>query len=312
MLNIKIFKYKLRYMYALELYKQMVNLLLKHPWLLLLTILPNIINLMLKPAEAWLAKEVFSEVIKGDNSFLLTSLLQYIPIVIGIFIVLSLLEMSEKMTDKMLDERLYISTQRLWFSRKKNNSSVSEDISKSVYDCKLARKSLDILKKDIWVVIVGLPSVIIWQISLAEEYVLPLLIVGIFPFLISLCFGKLIAKYSNYSLQFISSVSSAIANNNVKDMYTEQEKYYKTKLSGEWWQQCSEVLSNTSHWLIMAIMILLSVYDIIPLLPKELSPPDVAAFLVNLKLINKPFQELVALYNELHKAYPAIKRVLRP
>ena len=49
MLNIKIFKYKLRYMYALELYKQMVSLLLKHPWLLLFTILPNVINLMLKP-----------------------------------------------------------------------------------------------------------------------------------------------------------------------------------------------------------------------------------------------------------------------
>ena len=76
---------------------------------------------------------MFSEVNKGDDSFLLTSLAQYIPIVIGIFIVLSLLKMSEKMTDKMLDERLYKHSTTLVFPQK-NNSSVPEDIGKSVYD----------------------------------------------------------------------------------------------------------------------------------------------------------------------------------
>ena len=312
MFNIRLFKYKCRYAYAFELFRQMVQILLCHPWLLFFTVLPNVINLIIKPAEAWIAKEVFGEITKGNNSFLLTSLLEYIPIVIAIFVILSVLEMMEKMIGKMLDERLYIDIQRVWYARKKATACISESISKSVYDCKKAKKIIDLLKKEIWVVVVGLPSVILWQISLAPEYVPALLIIGFFPFLISLCFGKLIAKYSRYTLEFISSVSSAIARDNIGEMHIEQEKYYKTRLRFEWWKQCSEILSDTAHWLVMAIILLLSAYDIIPLLPKVLSPPDVVAFLINLKLINKPFKELVEVYNKLYEGYPAVKRVLRP
>ncbi len=159
-------------------------MMLRHPWLLAAAILPNVIKPAIEPIQAWLAREVLNEIAKGERRFELTELLDYAPLAIGIFVGLGLLHLAEKLTNRMLDDRLLIDLQRRWFDRR-GNGCVGEQVARSMNDCDNARKILDLFQKELWLVLVGLPAVIIWQLSLAPELLPALLVSSALPFVVA-------------------------------------------------------------------------------------------------------------------------------
>ncbi|MEF8982007.1 MAG: hypothetical protein V5A19_09300 [Thiohalorhabdus sp.] len=84
--------------------------MLRHPWLLAAAVLANVITPALEPVQAWLAKTVLNE--KGEELFHIEELLGYAPVGIGVFFGLALLQLAEKLTNRMLDDRLLIELQR--------------------------------------------------------------------------------------------------------------------------------------------------------------------------------------------------------
>ncbi len=294
-----------------SLLKEMLRIMLRHPWLLAAAILPNVIKPAVEPIQAWLAKEVLAEISKGERLFWMTELLEYAPLAIGVFFALGLLHIAEKLTNRMLDDRLLISLQRTWFERR-GEGCIGEQVARSMNDCENARKILDLFQKELWLVVVGLPAVILWQLSLAPELLPALLVTSALPFLVALLFGGLIHRYSLNVLRLVAAVASAVARGERTDLYREQEGFYHNRIRFELWKQMSEATADFAYWVSLVLVLLLTTSGLWPLLPEQLSAAQIGVFLVNLKLISKPLSEITKVYNKWREGWPAVRRTLRP
>jgi ABC-type multidrug transport system fused ATPase/permease subunit len=294
-----------------QLVRELLAMMLRHPWLLGLTILPNVITPALAPIQAWLAQEVLDQVAKGEQRFALAELLAYAPLAIGIFAGLALLQVAEKLTNRMYDDRLLIDLQRCWFDRR-GDGCVGDQVARSINDCKNAVKITDLLQKELWVVAVGLPAVVLWQLRLSPELLPALLVAALLPFAAALLFGRLIQRFSHLGLQLVASVSSAVARGDRERLHTEQEKFYRNRIRFELAKQASEVIADLAFWVTLVLVLVLSISGVWRLLPQELSAGEIGGFLVNLKLINKPLGALVKVHNKVREGWPAVRRVLMP
>ncbi|MEF8794615.1 hypothetical protein [Thiohalorhabdus sp.] len=179
-------------------------------------------------------------------------------------------------------------------------------------DCENARKILDLFQKELWTVVVGLPAVIIWQLSLAPDLLPALLVASVLPFSAALVFGGLIQHYSHNVLRLVAGVGSAVARGHREDLYHQQDHFYVNRIRFELWKQASEVTAKFAYWLSLVILLLLTVSGIWPLLPSEVTAAQVGTSLVNLKLINKPLSEVTKVCNKIREGWPAVRRTLRP
>lgn len=294
-----------------ELLREMISLMLKHPWLLLAAVLPNVITPALTPVQAWFTKEILNEIAKGDKLFHISDLLSYAPLAIAIFFGLGLLKLAEKISNRMIDDRLFIELQRAWFVRR-GNGCVGEQVARSMNDCENARKILDLFQKELWTVLIGLPAVIFWQLSLAPELLPALLFASLLPFITALLFGRLIQRYSLNVLQTVANVGSAIAQGEEQRLHNHQEKFYHYRIKFEFWKQSSEITADLAYWLSLVLILVLSVTGVLPLIPEQVTAAQIGIFLVNLKLINKPLSDITKVYNKIREGWPAVRRTLRP
>lgn len=86
------------------LLREMASMMLADPWLLALTIAPNVVSQAVAPVQAWLASEVLAEVAKGSRAFSLGDLLAYVPYAIAVFLGLAVLVILEKVFNRMYDD----------------------------------------------------------------------------------------------------------------------------------------------------------------------------------------------------------------
>jgi ABC-type multidrug transport system fused ATPase/permease subunit len=290
---------------------ELIRVMLGHPWLLTLAVLPNIVKSALEPIQAWIAREVLDKITTGQETYRLTELLDYAPLAIGVFLGLGLLAIWEKMSNRMLDDRLFISLQRIWFERR-HMADPGEQVARAINDCENARKPLDLFQKELWVVAVGLPSVLIWQLSLGPELLPALLVASMPPFLVALFFGGFISNASHQALIAMAAVGRAVGAGHRKDLHIEQERFYHHRIRFEMWKQFSEIIADFAGWLGLVVVIILSVTGIWQLVPDNVTAGQIGMFLVNLKLISKPFGEITKVYNKMCEGWPAVRRVLRP
>ena len=132
--------------------KKLILLQFKFPILLILTIIPNIINPIIAPAKAWVTKNIFNQVSKGDMVFETKDLIYYISIVIGIFFLMAILKIWDAIANRMLDDRLFIELQRIWFDSK-DGECPGENVAKAMNDCENARKTMDIFQKEFYLLL---------------------------------------------------------------------------------------------------------------------------------------------------------------
>lgn len=294
-----------------DLLRELAAMMLAHPWLLALTVLPNIVSPAIAPVQAWLAKEVLQEVSQGERLFPLAELLGYAPYAIVIFLGLTSLHVVEKVTNRMYDDRLLIDVQRRWFEIR-GDGCAGDHVAKATNDCKNVVKLFDLAQKEIWVVIIGVPAVVIWQITLSPELLPALLVSAFVPFIGSLAFGALIQNLSHRGLVLLSGVSSAIAQGNRKRMHEEQEKLYVNRVKFELTKQVSEAIGDFAFWLSLVFLLLVSLSGIWRLLPAELTAAQIGVFLVNLKLLNQPLSAITKMHNKIRESWPSVRRALRP
>ncbi len=290
---------------------ELIGVMLRHRWLLVLAVLPNIVKPALEPVKAWLARDVLNRLTKGDATYSLDVLLRYAPLAVGVFVGLGLLAMWEKMSNRMLDDRLFISLQRVWFDRRPDLAP-GEQAARAINDCENARKPLDLFQKELWVVLVGLPSVLIWQLSLGPELLPALLVAATPPFLTALFFGGLIGRASHRVLVAVGAVGRAVGAGVRGDLHMEQERFYRHRIRFEMWKQCSEIIAELAGWLGLVAVLILSYTGVWQLVPAEVSAGQIGMFLVNLKLISKPLGDITKVYNKLREGWPAVRRTLRP
>lgn len=294
-----------------RLLREMVAMMLAHPWLLVLTVLPNVVSQSVAPAQAWLAHEVLAEVAKGSRSFSLGDLLGYAPYAIAIFLGLGLLTIFEKVFNRMYDDRLLIDTQRRWFEIR-GAGCAGEHVAKATNDCKNLGKLFDLAQKEIWVVLIGIPAVLIWQVNLSPQLLPALVVTAFIPFVISLVFGQIIQRLSHHGVVLVAQVSSAVAQGDKQRLHAEQEKLYRNRVRFEITKQFSEVISEFAFWVSLVLVLVLAWSGVWKLLPDQLSAAEIGVFLVNLKLLSKPLNAFTKMHNKIREAWPSVRRVMRP
>lgn len=293
------------------LLKELLGVMLRHPFLLALAVLPNVVKPAIEPVQAWIAREFLNDITQGTETYPLTDLLAYAPLAIGVFLGLGLLTLWEKMSNRMLDDRLLITLQRTWFERR-HLADPGEQVARAINDCEQARKPLDLFQKELWLTLVGLPSVLIWQVSLDASLLPALLVAATPPFLAALVFGGFIGRASHRSLIALAEVGRAVGAGRRDSMHAGQEIYYGHRIRFEWWKQCSEITADFAGWLGLVLVLLLSVSGAWQLLPDQITAGQIGLFLVNLRLIGKPLGEMAKVYNKMREGWPAVRRVLRP
>lgn len=293
-----------------ELLRQMAHMMLAHPWLLALTIAPNVITPAISPIQAWLTKEVLEGMTQGHQQFLLNDLLPYVPLAIGIFAGLGLLQLLEKVSNRMFDDRLLIDVQRYWFEQR-GQGCVGQHVARATNDCKNVIKLFDLAQKEFWVVLIGVPAVLVWQLKLSPELLPALLFTATIPFVASMLFGTVIQRLSHRGVVLVGNVSSAVAQGDKARLHTEQEKLYSNRVRFEVIKQFSEVLSEFAFWLALTLLLILSWSGLWKLLPDALTAAEIGAFLVNVKLITKPLNALTKMHNKIRESWPSVRRALR-
>lgn len=294
-----------------DLLREMVRMMLTHPWLLALTILPNIVSPAIAPVQAWLANEVLEEVAKGSRAFALSELLGYVPYAVVVFLGLALLTIVEKVFNRMYDDRLLIDTQRRWFEIR-GDGCAGEHVAKATNDCKNVVKLFDLAQKEIWVILIGVPAVLIWQVKLSPELLPALVVTAFTPFLASLVFGQLIQRLSHRGVLLMAQVSSAVAQGDRQRLHVEQEKLYRNRIRFEVTKQFSEVISEFAFWVSLVVVLVLAWSGVWRLLPEQLTAAEIGVFLVNLKLLTKPLNAVTKMHNKIRESWPSVRRVLRP
>ncbi len=293
------------------LLREMASMMLAHPWLLALTIAPNVVSQAVAPVQAWLASEVLAEVAKGSRAFSLGDLLAYVPYAIAVFLGLAVLVILEKVFNRMYDDRLLIDTQRRWFEIR-GTGCAGEHVAKATNDCKNVVKLFDLAQKEIWVILIGVPAVLVWQINLSPQLLPALVVTAFIPFVVSLVFGQIIQRLSHLGVVLVAQVSSAVAQGDKQRLHTEQEKLYRNRVRFEITKQFSEVISEFAFWVSLVLVLLLAWSGTWKLLPDQLTAAEIGVFLVNLKLLTKPLNAFTKMHNKIRESWPSVRRVLRP
>lgn len=286
--------------------RELSRILWGRRWLLAAVMLINILGPALEPAQSWVAKTVLDKVTAGDTTMLRSDLIGLLPLAATVFIVLATVRMVSHLLDKVLDAHLKIDMQRFYFDRRLKQVP-AEDVSRMIYDCEQARKIVDILQKDMWVVLIGLPAVILWQLKLSADWVTPLVLAALPAMLLTLVLGPAVRRWSGRRLESVAAISGAVCENDRDQLCDGQAAFFHSSVRFEVCKKATEVLTDLMLWLGLAFLLLFAWF--IPVFPEKITGGDLAAFLVNLKLLSKPLQELGKLYMKAHECYPAIQRV---
>ncbi len=266
----------------------------------------NILGPALEPAQSWVAKAVLDKVVSGNATMLRSDLVGLLPLAATVFFVLAAVRMISHFLDKVLDARLKIDLQRFYFDRRLKQVP-AEDVSRMIYDCEQARKMVDILQRDFWVVVIGLPAVLVWQLTLSAEWVAPLVLAASPTILLTLLLGPAVRRWSGRRLESVAVISDAVCGNDRDQLHRGQTAFFRSSVRFEVCKKAAEVITELMLWLGLGSLLLFACF--VPVFPEKITGGDLAAFLVNLKLLSKPLQELSKLYTKVHECYPAVQRV---
>jgi ABC-type multidrug transport system fused ATPase/permease subunit len=288
----------------------MFQVLLTYPRWFAASILSTVIVVGLEPSLAWLSKTVIDDLKKGKIS-LDSSLLRYGMVFAGLLVGLGLLKFGDKLIDKIYELKLVIRLQRLYLQRRTEDRGI-EDVSRVIFDCEKSKAGLDIIHKDVGKITFQTISVIIWQFSLAPQW-LPALLVAVFPpILVGFIFGRFIQHSSLNRLKAQQAIASSTGAHQEAEFQQQQQQFFRHTLRLEIFKSSTEILMSLVTWFGLLMLVLASSVFHLGLLPKQIEAGDLALFFVNLNLLSKPLGEIVKVYNKGREAYPALLRVLRP
>lgn len=286
--------------------RELLRILLQNKLLMSIVIILSIISPIVEPVQAFMAKNILDRLTAKNAVFLRHNIAGFIPLIARIFIILTAIRLINHLADKIVDARLKIAFQQFYFDRQLRQNA-GEDVSRTINDCEQARKIVDVIQKDIWVVIIGLPSVLIWQMRLAAEWVLPLVFSAVPALCFTFLFGPSIRRWSRRRLESLASISRAVCDTNRYNLCTGQKDFYRSSVLFELYKKSAEIFGELMLWFGLAVLLFFARF--IPILPETISAGDFASFIINLKLISKPLHEMGKIYVKIHESYPAVLRV---
>ena len=265
---------------------------------------------MLEPATAWVAKDAVGALEKAQGTLMgivLPNAGLYLAIALG----LALLRMGEHMSNKVYESTIVFALQRVML-RRRPEVRPGEDVTRMVYDCIEAKKSLSPLYTNLWRDLCKLAAVALWQLSLAPAWLPALLLSLLPPVLGILWLAPHIQKAKRRVLEDNCRVTAHAPDGVTPGLLGSQRRLLGRFVALEAWTGGMEALIRLSAWpMLLALVWACHALDL-PLIPRQLVLGDLAAVLVGLALIQKPVVELGKSYVTLRGNWPALMRSLYP
>lgn len=292
------------------LLKDMFKVLLNYPAWFAASIFSTVVVVALEPSLAWVGK-TFVDDLKKSSTEIEPLLSNYILLFGGLLLGLGIIKFGDKMIDKVYELKLVIRLQRLYLERRGNERG-AEDISRVIIDSEKAKSGLDIVHKDAGKIVFQTISVIIWQFTLAPEWLPALLIAVLPPMLVGFIFGRYIQRASLGRLLAQQNISTSISEAKQLELHTSQNMFMRQTIRLEVFKSSTEILISLVTWFGLFMLVLLNSIFHLNLIPKTMQAGDLFLFIANLNLLSKPLGEIVKVYNKGREAYPALVRVFYP
>jgi len=287
--------------------KDLFDICLTYKYWLIASIAATILSVSFEPSLAWLGKRFVDE-LKAEESITNASLFEYSMVFGAVLLGLAILQFAEKVVNEVYKTRIILTLQRVYLKRRRAYQEI-QDVSRILYDTEQAKKGVDIIYKDLWKIVAGFISVIIWQFSLAPAWLPALLITVIPPILVVFVFGRFVQQASLDLLTIQSQIAGSTAVEKELELHSHQESFFRKTIRLEMFKEISETLMDLLSWIGLLFLILFASVTTLPIIPQEIDPGDLALFAVNLNLLSKPLGQIGRVYNRARESYPAMLRL---
>lgn len=264
----------------------------------------------LEPGTAWVAQDAVAalESVQGTLAGIaLPNADLYLAIALG----LALLRLAEHLANKVYESTVVFALQRVLL-RRRPEIRPGEDVTRMVYDCLEAKKSLSPLYTNLWRDLFKLAAVALWQLSLAPAWLPALLLSLLPPVLGILWLAPHVQKAKRRVLEDNCRVTAHASEGVGAGLLRSQRRLLGRFVTLEAWTGGMEALIRLSAWpMLLALVLVCRALDL-PLIPERLAAGDLAAVLVGLSLIQKPVVELGKSYVTMRGNWPALMRALYP
>jgi ABC-type multidrug transport system fused ATPase/permease subunit len=231
---------------------------------------------------------------------------------LGVSLTLNLGKFAAKLLQNLYKIRLVIELQRDYFRHGNRDSGHNVGhTTHMLYGSKEGCKALEVVYKDGWEIIIRVISVLFWQMHLGMEW-LPLLVIACMPTAVML--GWLGAKMRGVSAEILNQqhcIAKEGRPERQRALHTWQERWFRSEIRSEVLKWFIEDGLDMVLWTIVGLLLLLSLFMQLPLIPDTLELSGLTAFLINVKLMAKPLNDVGKVYAKWQEAYPAFVNTVR-
>ena len=265
---------------------------------------------LLEPGLAWVAQDAVKalEQVQGSlRAIALPNADLYLALAFG----LAALRLAEHLARKVYESTIVFALQRVMLHRRPG-ARPNEDVTRMVYDCLEAKKSLSPLYSNLWRDSFRFVSVVAWQLALAPAW-LPALLLSLLPSVLGILW--LAPRLQRAKLQVLEDncrVTAHAPEGASAGLLRSQHRLLGRFVKLEAWTGGMEALLSLSAWPMLLLLVTACHALDLPLIPERLALGDLAAVLVGLSLIYKPMSELGKSYATLRGNWPALMRTLYP
>lgn len=274
-------------------------------WLLLLALSIGLLAAV-EPSFAWMGKTVVDS-LAGARGSLADLVARYGLSFAGLFLLITVLKVVEKIVNKAVSVRLVAALQRGYLDRRSGTPGASE-VAQVFFGSEVAKKGFEVVYKDAWRITIQVVSIGIWQMTLAPEW-LPAMIVATIPALVAVCFfGAPIQRASTRILDLQRDIAATMHSSDRAAFVNHQRSWLRWSLWAEFLKVAADESMDVLIWLSMLVLVALAAWAGSSLLPREVTAGDVALVVVNLRLLSTPLGDIGKVYAKWHEALPAMGR----
>lgn len=291
-----------------RLFRDSLPLLFCHRGWFTAVLVVTVLHAILDPMQGVVIKKVTDGLAgKGGNDT--RAIIHFIPWYISILVGLAFLQFLEKSLKGFYDPLITFSLQRIYLGRRPKDDSTAV-ISRLQYDCRDARKAVEVYVRDIPAILVGIVTVLIVQWSLSPEWLPALLMIVVPNLALTLWLGRPIRRSNREMFIAVTEVARSASPDQLDELVKKQNSLYGRLWRRESWMGFSEVMMQFTIWIgcLLVVWGVRTIPNAFGL--SEVSPGGLALFVANVHFLSKPLINIGKSFNKFCSTEPALRRAL--
>lgn len=283
-------------------------LLLCHRGWLAAVVAVSATHAALEPMQGMVIKRVVDGLSHSDLGGVQT-VVNYIPWYVVILLGIALLQFFEKSLKGVYDPLITFALQRKYLQRRPAENHAAT-ISRLQYDCRDARKVLEVFVRDLPLIVVGIATLIGLQWTLAPEWLPALLAIVVPNVALTIWLGRPIRRSNHEMFVAVTEVARVASADRLPELEQSQRHLYGRFWRRESWMGFSEVMMQFTIWIGCLAVVLVAVKSPSAMGLSEVSAGALALFIANVNQLAKTLVNFGKAYNKYWSTEPALRRTL--